>query len=104
MMKARYFVTMYNLYPIYEPAEGGYYYNGVDVQWSFSFREFRKAIRFLKKCYKECIACGDNLEKGWYCSDNHQFFGVGGSLIGEGWFVKLERTQGESKRGWRPYE
>ena len=100
---ARYYVTMYEKYPIYEPAEGGYYYSGIQVNWSCEFKEYRKARRFLKKCFKDCIECGDDKEKGWYTNASHSRFGVNGRYIGDGWYVTLEREEGAEVRGWEPY-
>ena len=94
---------MYSKYPIYEPAEGGYYYSGTQIEWSYAFNEYRKAKRFLRKLYKECIARENNLDEYWHCNDSHTRFGVGSKYIGEGWYIKLERKQGEDVRGWEPY-
>ena len=102
-MKGRYYVTLYNKYPIYEPAEGGYYYEGREISWSFPFQEYRKARRFLKKCFKDCVACKDTEDKYWHTNANHSRFGVGSKYIGEGWYVVLERKQGSEVKGWEPY-
>ena len=99
----KYYVTMYEKYPIYEPAEGGYYYNGIEVNWSLEFQTYRKARRFLKKCFKDCIKCNDHKDKYWHTNENHSCFGVGSQYIGEGWYVKLERKQGADVRGFTPY-
>ena len=45
----RYYITIYSKYPIYEPAEGGYYYSGVQIKDCYAFNEFRKAKRYLRK-------------------------------------------------------
>ena len=102
-MKARYYVTLYNKYPIYEPAEGGYYYEGREIGWSFPFQEYRKARRFLKKCFKDCVACGDTKDEYWHENASHSRFGVSSKYVGEGWYVTLERKQGSEVKGWTPY-
>ena len=35
--KLPYYVSTYTKYPIYEPAEGGYFYNGIQLQHSKGF-------------------------------------------------------------------
>ena len=101
--KSAYYVTIYNEYPIYEPAEGGYYYTGADISESWGFQTFRDAKRFIRKLYKECVQSGDTKSEYWYCNSNHLFFGMDSYYIGEGWFVQLERKQGKSVKGWEPY-
>ena len=99
-----YYVTLYYLYPIYEPAEGGYCYNGVGVDKSYGFQTYRKARQFLAKQYKECFA-SDCQVKGWDCMKNHKFFGVlnENGYIGNGYFWQLERKQGISRSGQQIY-
>lgn len=99
----KYYVTMYSKYPIYEPAEGGYYYSGRSIDFSCEFSEWKKAKRFLRRCYKDCIACEDHKEKGWFENVSHTRFGVNGRYIGEGWYVTLERKQGSEVSGYVPY-
>lgn len=98
-----YYVTTYSLYPIYEPAEGGYYYNGVQMVESSGFQTRKKANKHIRKMYKKCVANGNTKEEGWYCNNNHTFFGCNGEYIGDGWFIQLERKQGQSESGWQPY-
>ena len=98
-----YYVTIYSRYPIYEPAEGGYYYSGIQVMDSSGYNEFKKAKRCLRKLYKQCIADGDHQDKYWFSNGSHTHFGVGSKYIGEGWYVKLERRKGKDVSGWEPY-
>lgn len=100
----KWYVSVYHLYPIYEPAEGGYYYNGVELSETYEYNTRSNAIKCLRKLYKSCIEDGDTMKKGWHCNNDHTFFGVDGKYIGEGWFVQLERKKGMSERGWVPYE
>ena len=101
--KFPYYVTIYQEYPIYEPAEGGYYYTGADISESWGFQTFRDAKRFIRKLYKECVQSKDTKSEYWYCNSNHLFFGMDSYYIGEGWFIQLERKQGASVKGWEPY-
>lgn len=96
-----YYVTMYEKYPIYERAEGGYYYEGCSIVWSRSFQEFRKAKRFLRKLYLSYVK--DRCEKYWYEKSDHSRFGENGRYIGDGWFITLERTYGQYVHHWHPY-
>ena len=102
--KCPYYVTLYSLYPIYEPAEGGYYYNGTYMVHSYGFQTFRKARKFLSMRYKECFE-KDHFTNGWICMNNHKYFGVynENGYIGEGYFWQLERKQGISLSGYTPY-
>lgn len=101
--KSAYYVSIYQEYPIYEPAEGGYYYAGADISESWGFQTFRQAKKFIRKLYKECVQSGDTKSEYWYSNSNHLFFGMDSYYVGEGWFVQLERKQGKSVKGWEPY-
>ena len=102
--KYPYYVTLYSLYPIYEPAEGGYYYNGTYMVHSYGFQTFRKARKFLSMRYKECFE-KDHFTNGWICMNNHKYFGVynENGYVGQGYFWQLERKQGMSLSGYTPY-
>lgn len=103
-MNGKYYVTYYNKYPIYEPAEGGYYYSGIEIVESHEFSTFKKAKLFLRKWYKNCIECEDHKSKYWRCNASKTFFGQPNQkYIGDGWYVQLERKQGKDVRGWTPY-
>ena len=97
------FITTYERYPIYEPAEGGYYYSGNQMVESRSFSCHRKAKQYINKLYRQAIKEGEKESKYWYQSKDNLSFGVGSKYIGEGWFVRLERKQGQEERGYTPY-
>lgn len=80
-----YYVTYSEYYPIYEPAEGGYYYAGKEVRHTSVCQTFRKAKRKIKKCLK------DNLNETNWIADNKLSFGYNGNYIGEGWICELTR-------------
>lgn len=48
-----FYVTAVAEYPIYEPAEGGYYYAGTEIVWQRTFADRRKAKRFFNKTARE---------------------------------------------------
>ena len=100
--KYPYYVTLYYLYPIYEPAEGGYYYNGIGVDESYGFQTRKKAIKFLRKRRKECLKEDKNV-KWWY--DYINSFGVynENGYIGNGYFWEMERKFGSAISGYQPY-
>lgn len=100
--KYPYYVTLYYLYPIWEPAEGGYYYNGVDIDTSYGFQSRKKALKFLRKRRKECLKEDEGVE-GWFNYINS--FGIynRNGYIGNGYFWELERKQGNSISGHQPY-
>lgn len=96
-----YYVSIYSLYPIYEPAEGGYYYPGSELHESRSFQNRKDAIRYINKLYKHLIS-ESNKEK-WHENSDHTYFGEDGKYIGEGWFIVLERKPGIHESGRVPY-
>ena len=48
-----FYVTAVAEYPIYEPAEGGYYYAGTKIVWQRTFADRCKAKRFFNKTARE---------------------------------------------------
>ena len=48
-MPAYYHVSYVTEYPIYEPAEGGYYYAGTTVRHSRRFPSWKKANKYFQK-------------------------------------------------------
>ena len=50
-----YYVSFYEEYPIYEPAEGGYYYEGKCVQLHYRVGSLKHARRLLRKLVAEAV-------------------------------------------------
>ena len=102
-----YYVTEYREYPIYEPAEGGYYYEGVEMIQSRTFQTFRKARKHMNRTYKDVVknempyieGCGQT----FFSNENHLYFGAFGKYVGDRWFYVIERKQGREVRGATPY-
>lgn len=101
---APYIITLYEKYPIYEPAEGGYYYDGieVDTQWACDdLEEAKYEFEKLAKSYDLKIR-GEN--KGIAFSEPT-------GRIGEGYILQIE-SDTDSKynkvdsraSGYHPYE
>ena len=47
------YLTHYTEYPIYEPAEGGYYYAGIEANEYYRLNSVKQAKRKLAKMQKE---------------------------------------------------
>lgn len=104
------YVTYYEEYPIYEPAEGGYYYSGNRVV-EYERLSKRKAKAMMKEIWAECEK--ENAEHPdedrygepheWNISSDGNYIYRQGYHIGEGVSYVLERKLGSEKRGWHPY-
>lgn len=101
---APYIITLYEKYPIYEPAEGGYYYDGieVDTQWACdNLEEAKYEFEKLAKSYDLKIQ-GENKDIA---------FSEPVGRIGEGYILQIE-SDTDSKydkvdsraSGYHPYE
>jgi len=104
-----FYVSYITEYPIYEPAEGGYYYAGTQIQECREFSSWKKA----NKCYQEwrrwfleehdwhkervheCVSGGC----GKYCNPSVYY---NSRYIGEGERVTLTREK-PVERGYEPY-
>ena len=58
-----YYVIYYKNYPIFEPAEGGYYYSGREIINKRIFTNRRKAKRFYYKLVKQFLSMHDQTEE-----------------------------------------
>lgn len=114
------YISHYEEYPIYEPAEGGYYYSGNQLTESerMSKRSCKKELlRIWDECVKENEERGfreDNLnewdtisrnthEYPWVFNRERNYISRGSYYIGDGESFVIERKQGSRKRGWTPY-
>lgn len=91
-----YFLTYSEYYPIYEPAEGGYYYSGKSICYMETATTFRKARLKMRKLLKN-----NDLETSWI-STNKLSFGFTGKYIGEGWICEITRKP-VKEYGYTPY-
>lgn len=104
-----YYVSYITEYPIYEPAEGGYYYAGTQIQMCREFSSWKKANRFFQKCRKEFLEMHEGEEDR---INDATWGGVGKHVnpavyyfsryIGEGESVELTRKK-PVEHGWTPY-
>lgn len=93
------YLTHYVEYPIYEAAEGGYYYSGNDVA-EYERMSLRKAKREMKKFFEEIK--NDPEYSDWVIS-NPRYAYRKTKYIGEGESYVIERKLGSRKRGYEPY-
>ncbi len=103
------YLSYYSKYPIYEAAEGGYYYEGIELVEAQPM-----SLRKAKKIQAEWLADAEGME-GWktrkeykpgtYCYDELPglVFYHNGEYIGEGAFWVIERKKGSFVKGWQPY-
>ena len=88
-----YYVSVYENYPIYEAAEGGYYYEGREFRQTIRTYSLKKARRVMRKVANEyeleCV--GRNM--AW----------TDGKYIGEGFTVRIETKVGSYNKGYEPY-
>lgn len=97
------YLTIYEEYPIYEPAEGGYYYAGLAVVKSERMSK-RKAKREFDKLAEELIKETKDDKYPWIKLGTQGRQLVKDSYhIGEGSYICIENKQGKHSQGWHPY-
>lgn len=104
-----FYVSYITEYPIYEPAEGGYYYAGETVEMCREFTSWKKANKFFQKCRKEFLEEHDDEPERIY---DATWGGVGkwvnpavyyhSKYIGDGEYIQITRKIPQDK-GWHPY-
>lgn len=85
-----YYLSLYRAYPIYEPAEGGYYYEGLELIESNQFLSKQDARRALRDYASRN---GFNISKDGLSAYKS------GSLIGESEEIYVERRAGAHEKG-----
>lgn len=111
------YLSHYQEYPIYEPAEGGYYYPGNELVNSsrMSKRACRREFdKIWEQCQKENVKNGfeENTEdiftsnNGVYpwCRIGDNYIFREGYYVGEGESYTIERKQGSQRKGWHSYK
>jgi len=104
----KYVVTEYKNYPIYEPAEGGYYYNGREINGvlgKFDTRE--QAIEALGKHINQ-LNDGIDQNTEWYAVqsiDGDRAFTTNHNYYGEGYYWEVEpiNRKGRAAQGQQVY-
>ena len=90
------YLTHYEEYPIYEPAEGGYYYAGNSAMEKYTFRTKLGAKRQLAKMQAELE------EDGFVVYDDKAI--RYSKYIGEGESWRIERKYGSHESGRQIYQ
>ena len=104
-----FYVSRIKEYPIYEPAEGGYYYAGESVEISRAFKDWKKANRFfqvLRRGFLEEYG-GDpsricDVPCGGVGKHGGPFVSYFSRYIGNGDRVEIAREKPKPS-GWQPY-
>lgn len=114
------YISHYEEYPIYEPAEGGYYYAGnqlVDSKRKSKRACKKELLRIWEECQKENEELGfreDNKDDWksitdttrlypWYFNKERNYIRRSSCYIGEGESFVIERHQGSKESGRQPY-
>jgi len=106
------YVTHYEEYPIYEAAEGGYYYSGNQIVETerMSKRKARKELDNIWKMCEEENAENQKWEERtgqrfdyWQRSADGNEIWKSSRYIGEGESYVIEHNKGSQTKGWRPY-
>ena len=94
-----FYVTYYAEYPIYEPAEGGYYYAGRDAVWSEGYNSEEEA----RECIEDFV--NEQEDKNEWEGYNNGYV-LHGKYIGEDQYVKIEKKNEylSDEKGWEPYQ
>lgn len=90
------YLTHYTEYPIYEPAEGGYYYAGREAGTYYECDSIKQAKCKLKELAEELE------EEGFVVCEDYAF--LSSKYIGEGEQWIIEEVYGSENSGWHPYE
>ena len=105
-----YYVSYITEYPIYEPAEGGYYYEGTQIELCRAFTTWKKANRFYQKLRKQFWEEHswekervNDYEFGGISKWHNPFISYHSRYIGEGERVELTKVK-PIEEGWHPYE
>lgn len=93
----QFFVSIYKMYPIYEPAEGGYYYDGISLESNEDFQTLRQARLHLQQIAKEEDLIKYSDDK--YVSPNYHR----SKYIGAGYYAVVETELGSEESGKQIY-
>ena len=90
------YLTRYEEYPIYEPAEGGYYYAGNQAVEYRRLNSMKQAKKILAKMSKE-------LEDEGFIVSEHSAY-LPSRYIGEGQSWRIEKVLGSHESGKQIYQ
>lgn len=95
--KTYYYVSYYEEYPIYEPAEGGYYYAGEKLIDSLRVGSLKSARRVLRRMIEQEGGESEFDSIGKSCAY------VAGRYVGQGYYFRIETIRGRHEKGYVPY-
>ena len=102
-----YAVAVYDEYPIYEPAEGGYYYAGRECEMFERYDTYAEALREYEKMRDDVTAwyADGYVDCDLYIEEYKNTTWFEGMHIGDGKIVRLEKPwQFKTLEcGWKPY-
>lgn len=93
-----YHLTHYYEYPIYEPAEGGYYYSGKRAGEFYRLNSIKQVKRKFDKMKKELE------QDGFVMNERLMKASLYSKYIGDGEHWIVEKVYGSHNSGWHPYE
>ena len=93
-----FYLTHYYEYPIYEPAEGGYYYAGKEAGEFYRLNSIKQVKRKLAKMKKQLE------QDGFVVNEKFMWASLHSKYIGEGERWIVEKVYGSHNSGWHPYE
>ena len=98
------YITHYEEYPIYEPAEGGYYYAGNQVVESERLSK-RQCKKNLKELWADAQKENEHLpeREQWIMFSDGTGIRKQSRYIGDGESYIIEKKRGSRVRGWHPY-
>lgn len=95
-------ISRYEEYPIYEPAEGGYYYLGNRLVES-ERKSKRQCRKDFEEIWKSCLQENENNPAfPWIRADANYIY-RSGEYIGERESYVIERKRGSMEHGYEPY-
>lgn len=101
------FVTMYEHGSLYEPAEGGYFYETKEVAWKEKIKH-GKAKKRISSLYNQMKLEVPQYGRGWevWISNDSTSCGMRGPHIGDGFSYHIEskRKVGRMESGRRMYQ
>lgn len=110
-----YYVSYIKEYAIYEPAEGGYYYPGTSVQFSYKFQSWKKANKCFQKLKRWFLEMHDYENELGHVSVNEisgvkkfKGFDIGSSVhlfskyIGDDEYLEISCREPQD-HGYEPY-
>jgi hypothetical protein len=95
----QYYVSVYHNYPIYESAEGGYYYTGTELdEYSNPFNTLVDARKELRLKAEE-LEYANKYGLNKYVDEDY----IRCKYVGEGSFVTIEKVIGSERSGVHTY-